>query len=101
VRKHTATGVRGHEKSGWAVWFLRAGGHQFLMTANLELTGRAPGVPEFYIEPIAIPARAEAWPPPAGRRAPTRPGELLSLAAIPHSAYVVDGEVPGAILSAS
>jgi hypothetical protein len=57
--------------------------------------------------------RAEPWPraeagseprPTAGRRAGRRDrvpqsvfGELLSLAAIPHSAYAVDEEVPGAM----
>jgi len=54
-------------------------------------------------EPRAMPPAAPAAPP-AGRRSGRRDrvpqsvfGELLSLAAIPHSAYAVDEEVPGAM----
>jgi hypothetical protein len=58
-------------------------------------------------EPRAMPAAPSAAPsaaPPGGRRSGRRDrvpqsvfGELLSLAAIPHSAYAVDEEVPGAM----
>ena len=54
-------------------------------------------------EPRAMPA-APPPGPPSGRRSGRRDrvpqsvfGELLSLAAIPHSAYAVDEEVPGAM----